>query len=431
MKKSTRHERALRRDLYLGENLRVILQPESGFSFSGEIIGLSEKGLGFLCDPHHGDHLAIGRTLDLKIYYDARRSFQTRAQVRNLAPFPAQGHHYLRVGLTLQLNQPLHLEPDSKTVLLGPETCGYVEIENPIFFDEVDHFRLRGIRKDCVFLQPLSNRHVLLPGQPVQVRFQIPGSRGFVQDMQVVQQVQDHEWWNLLLMLRFQEPASGVLSKLAKFALINKPELTVRTLQEAEFPIPYLDFLLKVQYGQKELRAELLRELQGSFLAPHVEVRSFKQARQLLFYRTDKLIATARLNFTRDVAEESAFVHQNIYNYQFMKKPVVELVEFAHHPDYPMASLLVPILQHCLRASIQAQFQFFTLECTPQTAAIFSRLGFTAISADKADRSFMTISLKHGLHDLTQGVHHDTWERVYKRLHAYLHRKHPLARYVA
>ncbi|WP_141731467.1 PilZ domain-containing protein [Oligoflexus tunisiensis] len=435
-------KRAQRRELYLGENIRAFLILEGSRIVGGEVISLSETGLAFVCEPQVDSELPIGRVVQLKLYYDARRFFTSTVEIRNKSVFNSQGSQYLRVGVAAvpqestdtkeQLEQKL-----SRAINLGAETCGFVEIENPMFFAEHDYFSIRAVHPDFVLVAPLENRHFLLPGQPVQARFQIPGSQSFVADLIVDRSVPDQDWWATdVLMLNFSQHSEKILARLAKMAMIQRPQLHVQQILDAGFPVPYLDFLLRVQFSPRDGADLQTNRLKRSFLAPY-QYRAdheLKSARVLSFYRQNTLIATMKLNFVPDVRYNSAFYEAGVYNHQFYRKPVVEILDFRHHPDYPLPSILVPIMQQCLRASIQADFSFLVFECTQQTEHIFHRMGFATLktrSPAAADRSFVSLGIKYGLSNLTRGVHHDTWERVYKRLHAYLNRKHPLARNIA
>ncbi len=434
-------KRAQRRELYLGENVRAFLILGGSRIVGGEVISLSESGLAFVCEPQFDAELPIGRMLQLKLYYDARRFFITKVEIRNKSVFTSQGSQYLRVGVSAvpdeqAAGQNLQQKVES-SIYLGTDTCGFVEIENPMFFDEHEYFNIRAIHPEFILVSPLENRHFLLPGQPVEARFNIPGSPSFAQDLIVDRSVPDRDWWaSDVLMLNFAEKSEKTLAKLAKMAMIQKPLLHVQQLLDAGFPIPYLDFLLRVQFAAREREDPQVEMLQSSFFAPrqYLADHELKSARVLSFYRQNTLIATMKLNFVPDVRQGSALYGTGIYNHQFYRKTVVEVLDFRHHPAYPLPSILVPIIQQCLRASIQADFGFLVFECTQQTENIFHRMGFTTLKTrgpGASDRCFMSLGIKQGLSGLTSGVHHDTWERVYKRLHTYLNRKHPLAKNIA
>jgi len=430
-------KRAQRRELYLGENIRAFLILEGTRIVGGEVISLSESGLAFVCEPRVDADLPIGRVVQLKLYYDARRFFISPVEIRNKSLFNSQGSQYLRVGVSAV---PVENQPQQRldaAINLGTDTSGFIEIENPIFFAEHDYFSIRAVHPDFVLVAPLENRHFLLPGQPIQARFNIPGSQSFVEELVVDRSVPNREWWaEDVLMLNFAQRSEKTLAKIAKMSMIQKPHLHVQDIVDAGFPIPYLDFLLRVQFSSRDITELQLSNLKTSFIAPkqYVPDHELKSARILSFYRQNTLIATMKLNFVPDVRQGSAFYGAGVYNHQFYRKSVVEILDFRHHPDYPLASILVPIIQQCLRASIQAEFSFLVFECTQQTESIFHRMGFTTLptrSQGASDRCFVSLGIKHGLSDLTRGVHHDTWERVYKRLHAYLNRKHPLAKNIA
>jgi hypothetical protein len=431
-------KRAQRRELYLGENVRAFLMLEGSRLVGGEVISLSETGLAFVCEPQMDTELSIGRVVQLKLYYDARRYFLTSVEIRNKSLFSSQGSQYLRVGVSAVPNgQNVAQEKLEAAISLGNESCGFLEIENPMFFDEHEYFSLRAVHPEFVLVAPLENRHFLLPGQPVQVRFNVPGSTSFLEEMIVDGSVPDRDWWAPdVLMLNFAQSSEKTLAKLAKMSMIQKPQLHVQEIINAGFPIPYLDFLLRVQFSARGKDDSQVALLKSSFFAPH-QYRAdheLKSARVLSFYRQNTLIATMKLNFVPDVRQNSAFYGSGVYNHQFYRKSVVEILDFRHHPAYPLPSILVPIIQQCLRASIQADFGFLVFECTQQTENIFHRMGFTTLkttSPGPADRCFVCLGLKQGLSGLNRGMHHDTWERVYKRLHAYLNRKHPLAKNIA
>ncbi|HYX36247.1 MAG TPA: hypothetical protein VE954_24350 [Oligoflexus sp.] len=435
-------KRAQRRELYLGENIRAFLILDGSRIVGGEVISLSETGLAFVCEPQIDAELSIGRVVQLKLYYDARRYFMSSVEIRNKNVFTSQGLQYLRVGVSVlagdQGSEKDEVDPRLNRVInLGAETSGFVEIENPIFFAEHEYFSLRAVHPDFILVAPLENRHFLLPGQPVQARFNIPGSPSFVEELIVNRSVPNQDSWSDdVLMLNFSQRTERTQAKLAKMCMIQKPQLHVQQIVDAGFPIPYLDFLLRVQFSPRDMTDSQAALLKPSFLAPrqYVSDQELKSARILSFYRQNTLIATMKLNFVPDVRQGSAFFGSGVYNHQFYRKSVVEILDFRHHPDYPLPSILVPIMQQCLRASIQADFSFLVFECTQQTENIFNRMGFMALktrTAAPTDRCFVSLGIKHGLSDLTRGVHHDTWERVYKRLHAYLNRRHPLARNIA
>jgi hypothetical protein len=435
-------KRAQRRELYLGENVRAFLILGGSRTVGGEVISLSESGLAFVCEPQVDPELPIGRVVQLKLYYDARRFFVTPVEIRNKSMFSSQGSQYLRVGVSAVAGESVSDTQDlvkkvDASINLGTETCGFLEIENPMFFDEHDYFSIRAVHPDFILVAPLENRHFLLPGQPVEARFNIPGSASFVEELIVDRSVPDRDWWaSDVLMLNFAQKSEKTLAKLAKMAMIQKPQLHVQQITEAGFPIPYLDFLLRVQFATLDKNDSQLPLLKSSFFAPrsYLAEQDLKSARVLSFYRQNTLIATMKLNFVPDVRQNSAFHGSGVYNHQFYRKSVVEILDFKHHPEYPLPSILVPIIQQCLRASIQADFSFLVFECTQQTENIFHRMGFTTLktpSPTPLDRCFVSLGIKQGLSGLTSGVHHDTWERVYKRLHAYLNRKHPLARNIA
>lgn len=175
-------KRAQRRELYLDENIRAFLMVDGSKSIGGEVISLSETGLAFICEPRAEADLIIGRVLELKLYFDARRFFTTTVQIRNKSLFQSQGSQYLRVGVSAHVSEASEEEQDIRqkmatAIQLGPDICGFVEIENPIFFDEVEYFRIAAVQSDCILISPLDNRHFLLPGQPVVASFSIPGSR--------------------------------------------------------------------------------------------------------------------------------------------------------------------------------------------------------------------------------------------------------------
>jgi hypothetical protein len=435
-------KRAQRRELYLGENVRAFLILEGSRIVGGEVISLSESGLAFVCEPQIDSELPIGRVVQLKLYYDARRSFLTSVEIRNKSVFSSQGSHYLRVGVSAvpgeQVIEQHELQQKvDASINLGTDTCGFVEIENPMFFDEHDYFSIRAVHPEFILVAPLENRHFLLPGQPVEARFNVPGSASFFEELIVDRSVPDRDWWATdVLMLNFAQKSEKTLAKLAKMSMIQKPQLHVQQILDAGFPIPYLDFLLRVQFAASDKVDSQVAMLKSSFFAPrqYVADHELKSARVLSFYRQNTLIATMKLNFVPDVRQNSAFHGAGVYNHQFYRKSVVEILDFRHHPEYPLPSILVPIIQQCLRASIQADFSFLVFECTLQTESIFHRMGFTTLKTPASvptDRCFVSLGIKQGLSGLTRGVHHDTWERVYKRLHAYLNRKHPLAKNIA
>src|SRR5687768_7469141 len=106
-KKEPLIQRAARRELYLGENIRAFFTNLRGEVIGGEIISLSESGLAFVCDVKHNEDVRIGNAYHLKIYYDARNSFITPVNVRNKSAFQSQGVEYLRIGVAAHADADL------------------------------------------------------------------------------------------------------------------------------------------------------------------------------------------------------------------------------------------------------------------------------------------------------------------------------------
>lgn len=432
-------DRAARRELYIGENIRAYFTGKSGEAIAGEVVSLSEGGLGFVCDPRFDADLEINDNYQIKIYYDARSSFTTYVNIRNKSRFTSQGVPYLRVGVAVFVEDEQNRGTESKLenlIVLNKNGTGFLEIDNPMFFDDKRYFRIRGIHPQGMILEPMDNRHFLLPNQTVVGRFSLPGLKPFDQPLVIKRSLpKQGRWLENLLVADFAEVSEKLLMRLAKYILILESDITVKKLQENGFPIPFLDFILNVEYAQKKVSEEEKSQLKPSVIAPHSSSRTaaLNSARTVSFYRKKTLIATMKLNFCRSVQENSALAQHGAYNHQLHRRPVVELLEFYHHPDYPLPSILVPVLQHCILTSIQAKFSFLVVECTPQTEALFNRLGFTSLPrTDEAsdERKFVALGIQQGLYNMTNGIHRDTWERVYKRLYSFLARKYPHAKQV-
>lgn len=424
--------RTARRELYIGENIRAFFNGKSGEVIAGEVVSVSEGGLGFVCDPKFEDDLEIDDTYQIRIHYDARNSFTTHVNIRNKSHFTSQGTHYLRVGVVVYVDDENGPGTESKLddlIVLSKNGTGFLEIDNPMFFDDKRYFRIRGIQAQGMVLQPMDNRHFLLPNQTVTARFTLPGVRAFDHELIIRRSLpKQGRWLEHLLVVDFSEPTEKLLMRLAKYILILEDDVTVRKLQDSGFPIPFLDFVLNVEYANRKISEEERLVLKPSVIAPHSSSRAaaLDKARTVSFYRKNVLIATMKLNFCRNVHENSALNHLGAYNHQLHRRTVVELLEFYHHPDYPLASILVPVLQHCILTSIQAKFSFLVVECTPQTERLFNRLGFTSLPRtidDGDDRKFVALGIQNGLYNMTNGIHRDTWERVYKRLYSFLARK--------
>ncbi|RZA23682.1 MAG: hypothetical protein EOP10_12075 [Proteobacteria bacterium] len=425
-------DRAARRELYIGENIRAYFTGKSGEPIAGEVVSLSEGGLGFLCDPRFASELEVNDHYQMKIYYDARSHFTTSVSIRNKSQFTSQGVTYLRVGVAVFVDEVETTETKLENlVVLSKNGAGFIEIDNPMFFDDKRYFRIRGVHPRGMVLEPMDNRHFLLPNQNVVARFTLPGLKPFDQELIIKRSLpKQGRWLENLLIVDFFEPSDKLLMRIAKYILILEPDITVKKLQENGFPIPFLDFILHVEFAQKGIPDEDRAALRPSVIAPHSSSRTaaLKQARTVTFWRKNVLIASLKLNFCRNVHENSALNHLGAYNHQLNRRAVVELLEFYHHPDYPLPSIIVPVLQHCILTSIQAKFAFLAVECTPQTEPLFNRLGFTSLPrtvADDDDRKFVALGISNGLYNMTNGIHRDTWERVYKRLYSFLSRKFP------
>lgn len=435
--KKDQKDRAARRELYIGENIRAYFTGKSGEAIAGEVVSLSEGGLGFVCDPRFESELEINDNYQIKIYYDARSSFTTWVSIRNKSRFVSQGVQYLRVGVVVYVEESEDKSNLDDLIVLNKNSPGFLEIDNPMFFDDKRNFRIRGITHRSVVLEPMDNRHFLLPNQLVTARFTLPGLKPFDQDLIIKRSLpKQGRWLENLLVVDFAQSSEKLLMRLAKYILILESEITVKKLQECGFPIPFLDFILNVEYAQTPVSEEELATLRPSVIAPHSSSRTaaLKSARTVSFYRKKTLVATMKLNFCRNVQESSALAQHGAYNHQLHRRPVVELLEFYHHPDYPLASILVPVLQHCILTSIQAKFAFLVVECTPQTELLFNRLAFTSlpktIEDGKDDRKFVALGIQNGLYNMTNGIHRGTWERVYKRLYSFLAKKFPHAKQV-
>jgi hypothetical protein len=436
--KSQYRDRAARRELYIGENIRAYFNGKSGEPIAGEVVSLSEGGLGFVCDPRFSSELEINDVYMVKIYYDARSSFTTSVSIRNKGQFTSQGVTYLRVGVAVFVDEQQSTETRlDKLIVLSKNGAGFIEIDNPMFFDDKRYFRIRGIHPGGMVLEPMDNRHFLLPNQNVEARFTLPGLKPFDHPIIIKRSLpKQGRWLENLLVVDFAEPSDKLLMRLAKYILILEPDITVRRLQDSGFPIPFLDCILHVEFAEKMIANEAKAILRPSVIAPFSSSRTaaLQQARTVTFWRKNVLIASLKLNFCRNVHENSALNHLGAYNHQLHRRPVVELLEFCHHPDYPLPSILVPVLQHCILTSIQAKFAFLVVECTPQTEMLFNRLGFTSLprtTSDDDDRCFVALGIQKGLYNMTNGIHRDTWERVYKRLYTFLSRKFPHTKTVA
>lgn len=437
------NQRAARRELYLGENIRAFFTTAAGESVGGEIISLSESGMAFVCDPKFDSEIKIDNVYQLKVYYDARNSFVTPVDVRNKSPFQSQGVEYIRIGVAAHASDDLNEGGVFETKLdglipLSKSGLGFVEIENPIFFDEKKYFKMRGVHPKGVVLEPLDNRHFLLPMQPIPVKFSLPGVKVFQEEMIVTKALpKQGKWANDLLLVDFVNANDKLLMKFAIYILIQEQEISVRKLQKSGFPIPFLDFILNVENSQNGAGAAAVpASLQKSVIAPYnVRLADLSSARNLSFYRQGTLIASMKLNFVKDIQKNSALAPLGAYNHQFHRRTVVELLEFSHHPEYPLPSILVPILQHCILSAIQAKFAFLVIECTAQTEGLFQRLGFISLpkknQADDDEQRFVALGIQNGLYNMNNGIHRDTWERVYKRLYSYLAKKYPQTKQIA
>ncbi len=442
-KQQTFSQRAARRELYLGENIRAFFTIKSGDVVGGEIISLSESGLAFVCDTKFDNDINVGSDFQLKVYYDARNSFITPVTVRNKSLFQSQGIDYLRIGVAAHADAEMD-EADTieskipNLIALSKGAIGFVEIENPVFFDEKKYFKVRAVHPRGLVLEPLDNRHFLLPCQPISGKFSLPGVKSFQEDLVVRRALpKKGKWANDLLLLDFVNVTERLLMKFAVYILIQEQDVSVKTLQRNGFPIPFLDFILNVEYAQLEVESQTARPLQKSFIAHHdsSQMTELPNARRMSFYRKNTLIATMKLNFVRDIHQFSALYPLGAYNHQFHRRTVVELIDFSHHPEYPLPSILVPILQHCILSAIQAKFGFLVLECTAQTQPLFQRLGFIALprtgAIEDEEQRFVALGIQNGLYNMNNGVHRDTWERVYKRLYTYLARKYPQTKQIA
>ncbi len=363
------------------------------YSACFRIIDMSPFGLGAVLDEaEHQVLLEHGEELSLTL---ERPGSQTSLEglVVNKRPIQLQGKTWTRIGILLgrglsaeekilqKKRRNTHRYPLSPIV---PITCA---CEDPIFFGQKAFFQVEDVSSGGLCLKtsarnkfPFVNAHL-----PMQVT--VPGAGAFAVTFLVRHIRTTDQGRAYLLGGQLHEPARDFLAALGDFCLAFAPQVTLRELRTAGFPLNLKSqaLTLKSSASQSDFLSIVALRLaayqsQGRLMnvrEPKAMMDRFDEfSRQIVGKIGDRIVAATRVVFNDGHRDRSEYQNLHELPEWLWRGGFIEISKICIDPEFRGGAVFLKLGREAFRTAMLEGVSYCVAACLDELWPVYKRLGF-------------------------------------------------------